>query len=297
MPWNSGQGKFIRTNPDFSGETVWQQDQQATIKIIAARHDTHDQDIANGISACLNLDGITSMRADLDLNNNKLINVAQGTGPLDGINKSQLDAVWNFPGGDSPIDYIDAGDAANNAYTDTEVGNINITACDWLPASNTIRLTKGDASVVADAIAQFDQPVTFGTSTTSDLRAVDIRSNGPITHKSQVFSAAAVVALQTLSSSRWTLTHNNATTLNFQPPSGADPYLGDNYEVEGTVLVTNGATPGAVTLQLNGAPVSPDDILGSVATLANAKSLLSYIIHRSSGDNYNVIFIWSAVTA
>ena len=28
MPWNAGQGKFIRANPDFSGETVWQQDQQ-----------------------------------------------------------------------------------------------------------------------------------------------------------------------------------------------------------------------------------------------------------------------------
>ena len=297
MPWNSGQGKFIRANPDFSGETVWQQDQQATIKIIAARHDSHDQDIADGISACLNLDGITSMRADLDLNNNKLINVAEGTGPLDGINKTQLDAVWNFPGGDSPIDYIDAGDAANDAYTDTEVGNINITACDWLPASNTIRLTKGDASVVADAIDQFDQPVTFGTSTHNELRMVNLKSNGPITHKSEAFTAGAVIALQTLSSSRWTLTNNGATTLNFQAPTGSNPYLGENYEVEGTLLVTNGATPGAVTIQINGSTVAPADILGDNSTVANAKYLLSYIIHRAVGDNYNYIFIWSAVTS
>ena len=310
MPWNSGQGKFIRANPDFSGETVWQQDQQATIKIIAARHDSHDQDIADGISACLNLDGITSMRAELDLNNNKLINVAEGTGPLDGINKTQLDAVWNFPGGDSPIDYIDAGDAANNVYTDQEVSDINITSVGWNAAANTITLTKGDGTNVAAAISQFNQAVTFnggitvsgnisasGVVTANDLRAVDIRSNGPITNKSQVFAAAAVVALQTLSSSRWTLTNNGATTLNFQAPTGSDPYLGENYEVEGTLLVTNGATPGPVTIQINGSPVAPADILGDNSTVANAKYLLSYIIHRAVGDNYNSIFIWSAVTS
>lgn len=290
MPWNSGQGKFIRANPDFSGETVWQQDQQATIKIIAARHDSHDQDLANGISQCINVDGITSMNANLDLNSNKIVNLAPGTNPTDAVNWNQLDTQNT-----DLTDYIDAGDQGSKDYADQIVADIDITAVTWLPASNTIRLTKGDASTVADAIDDFDQPVTFGQTTHSDLRMVDLRSSGLIKHKSAAFSTG-VVALQTLSSSRWTFANNGNSTLNFQRPTGADPYLGESYEVEGTVLVTNGASPGTITIQADGGAVAPDDILGSAPTLSGQKGLLSYVIHRASGNNYTMLFIWSAVS-
>lgn len=263
MPWNSPQKKFIRTNPDFSGETVWQQDQQATIKIIAARHDSHDQDIADGISACLNLDGINEMRADLDMNGNRIINVAHGTAPEDAINLSQLDAQNS--------------DLIN--YIDQEVADIDIVSAGWDAATNTITLTKGDTSEVGATIKDFGE----------------INSGGVIKHASQVFTSGAVVAFQTLSSSRWTIDNNGAMTMNFEPPTGPDPYLGESYEVEGTVLITNGATPGPITLQLGGAPVALESILGSESLAANAKYLLSYVIHRNTGNVYDDLFIWSAV--
>ena len=157
MPWNIGQKKFIRANPDFTGETVWQQDQQATIKIIAARHDSHDQDLADGISACLNLDGINEMRSDLNLNNNKLLNVADGTAPTDGINWGQLEAQNT-----DLTDYIDAGDQASKDYADTvaaqEAADVNITSVGW--AGNVITLNKGDGSNVNQTIDAFTGTIT-----------------------------------------------------------------------------------------------------------------------------------------
>jgi hypothetical protein len=92
MPWLSN-GTFQRVNPDFTGATVWQQDQQATIKIIASRHDSHDEDLAQGIANALNLDGYNAMRASLNLGDNKLINVLAGTVDTDGVNKAQMDAA------------------------------------------------------------------------------------------------------------------------------------------------------------------------------------------------------------
>jgi hypothetical protein len=82
MPWNLD-GTFTRENgldPQFKGQEVWQDDQKAGIKVIASRHDFHDEDLAQGIEACLNLDGLNAMRADLDLGGFKIINAGDGGG-------------------------------------------------------------------------------------------------------------------------------------------------------------------------------------------------------------------------
>ena len=75
MPWTTG-GEFVRTNNQFSGADVWQDDQQAAIKIIASRHDFHDEDLANGIQQSLNTSGYNKMLADLDMNGFSVVNAA-----------------------------------------------------------------------------------------------------------------------------------------------------------------------------------------------------------------------------
>ena len=104
MPWQNT-GNFLRTNNQFTGTTVWSQDQQASIKIIASRHDFHDEDLATGIENCLNLDGYNSMRADIDMGGNTLINLAGGSlasegqwtpqlvNPVTGANNSTMAAA------------------------------------------------------------------------------------------------------------------------------------------------------------------------------------------------------------
>jgi hypothetical protein len=55
MSWSAG--VFTRTNGTYSGASVWASDAAAAIKIQSSRHDTHDQDIAQGINACVAKDG------------------------------------------------------------------------------------------------------------------------------------------------------------------------------------------------------------------------------------------------
>lgn len=78
MAWD-GSGNFSRTNGDKTGSTTWQLDQAANIKIKADRHDTHDQDLANGINNCLTKDGQNTPTADMPMGGRKHTNVSDGS--------------------------------------------------------------------------------------------------------------------------------------------------------------------------------------------------------------------------
>lgn len=55
MSWSGG--VFTRGNGVYTGSLVWTSDAGAGVEIRADRHDTHDQDLAEGINACLNKNG------------------------------------------------------------------------------------------------------------------------------------------------------------------------------------------------------------------------------------------------
>lgn len=52
MAWD-GNGSFSRTNGTQTGSTTWANARDAGNNITASQHDTHDQDLADGINACL----------------------------------------------------------------------------------------------------------------------------------------------------------------------------------------------------------------------------------------------------
>jgi hypothetical protein len=86
-------GTFLRANNDYEADpdgTLWGQDLSASIKIIAARHDFHDQILGQGIQATLNLDGLNSMRANLHMGGNKITNLLDGTLSNDGAAFGQI---------------------------------------------------------------------------------------------------------------------------------------------------------------------------------------------------------------
>lgn len=72
MPWSGG--SFSRTNGVNTGSTTWQQDEAGAVDIEADRHDTHDQDLADGIDACLAKDGSNAMTGDLAMGGNDISN-------------------------------------------------------------------------------------------------------------------------------------------------------------------------------------------------------------------------------
>lgn len=61
MAWSGG--TYTRDNGDYTGADVWADDKTNGFPILASRHDTHDQDLATGINACLTKDGSNSPSA------------------------------------------------------------------------------------------------------------------------------------------------------------------------------------------------------------------------------------------
>jgi len=66
MAWN-GSGVFSRTNGTNNGSDVWEQDKGDGTKIVASLHDVHDEDLADGIQACLAKNGENAATADLPM--------------------------------------------------------------------------------------------------------------------------------------------------------------------------------------------------------------------------------------
>ena len=64
MAWQ-GDGTFTRTNGTNTGTETWQDDAAAATKIRADRHDVHDQDLSDGIAACMTQNGESKATADL----------------------------------------------------------------------------------------------------------------------------------------------------------------------------------------------------------------------------------------
>ena len=67
MAWD-GNGTFTRTNGVNTGSGAWAADKAAATNILASRHDTHDQDLATGIQACLTKNGESKPTADFKPN-------------------------------------------------------------------------------------------------------------------------------------------------------------------------------------------------------------------------------------
>ncbi len=87
MPWTGA--FYVRDNGQFTGSLVWTDDLNASIKILASRHDTHDQDIADGITACLNKNGANSPTTDISWANHKILNLFPGSSATDAARTGQ----------------------------------------------------------------------------------------------------------------------------------------------------------------------------------------------------------------
>jgi hypothetical protein len=87
MAWSGG--TFRKGNYSTNG---WTGDASLGIGIEAGRHDTQDDDFANGINQCLNKDGTNAATGNLNIGSNKITNLANGTVVADAINLGQAQA-------------------------------------------------------------------------------------------------------------------------------------------------------------------------------------------------------------
>lgn len=172
------------------------------------------------------------------------------------------------------------------AYVDDR----EVTAIVWDSAVNQLTLTKsvGDLEVVID---EFEDLTVNGVATVGSAAGDgNLQVGGPVNQLSvAIAGTTGNLTANTASGNRFLLTNNGPITLTITKPVGARD-IGTNYTIEGTILVSNGATPGVVTIAGAGA----GDVLGSNPVTASTKYLLSYLIHNRGGA-YTELYVWSAM--
>lgn len=99
MPRN-GSGVFIRGNGSFTGASTWTDQANSADKTISApRHDTHDQDIADGLTGSVPRDGQAGMTGDLPMGGNRITGLGAGTTRDDAASIAQIqDETVNYLG-------------------------------------------------------------------------------------------------------------------------------------------------------------------------------------------------------
>ncbi len=92
MPWNgiAPSQTFGRTDGTRTGSTTWQQADAASVDIISTDHDTHDQDVADGINSALKKDGGNTATASLPMGGFKLTNLGAATARTDSARFSDI---------------------------------------------------------------------------------------------------------------------------------------------------------------------------------------------------------------
>ena len=113
-------GTYTRTNGTFTGPTVWTQDRDAGTKITASNHDTHDQDIANAITASIAADGQTPITSNLPMSGYRHTGCGDGAARTDYCTLKQYQdgtPTWGTSGG-SGAAYTLSLTPAITAYTD-----------------------------------------------------------------------------------------------------------------------------------------------------------------------------------
>jgi microcystin-dependent protein len=94
MPWTGSTGSqlFQRTDGTRTGSQTWQQADAAGIDIVSPDHDTHDQDISDGLSACFKKDGGNTATSDLPMGGFRFKNIGNAVIGTDSASATDVQA-------------------------------------------------------------------------------------------------------------------------------------------------------------------------------------------------------------
>ncbi len=150
MAWSAG--VFIRTNGVFSGPIVWTSDAGASVKIMANRHDTHDQDLADGINACLHKGGQNTPTAHIPWGNYRITSLGAGVAASDAATYGQTITSFIWNAGTSKLTAVRAA------------GNLEVTLSGIVaPAWGTVTGTLSDQTDLWAALTTWPQTVSATT--------------------------------------------------------------------------------------------------------------------------------------
>ena len=162
MGWN-GSGSVSRSDGTRTGSNVWQQARDAGVDILAADHDSHDEDLATAIENCVTRDGQNAATADL---------------PMGGFNHTDIDNAaardqYAAAGQvqDGSLKYIATTSGSSNAYTGSLSPAITAYAAGMQIIFKANHTNTGAATYAVNGLAARDIKLTDGTT---DPEANDI---------------------------------------------------------------------------------------------------------------------------
>jgi hypothetical protein len=135
MPWtgSSPNQNFQRTDGTRTGEDTWKDADNAGVKILSSDHDTHDEDIADGLSACLKKDGGNQATADISMGGFKLTNLGDASADTHALNRQTADARYIS----SDAGSVETANLAADAVTTAKIADNNVTTAKILDANVT----------------------------------------------------------------------------------------------------------------------------------------------------------------
>ncbi len=169
MPWIGN--TFRRKDGTRTGATLWQEADAAGVDIVAVDHDTHDEDIAEGLTQALKKDGGNTAAANIPMGGNRFTNLGDA--------EARTQALTLGQGQNNKHQYIANIGGTANAITLTSEAGLAITAY----VAGQVFYFKADASNTASVTVNIDG---VGTKTikrfdgATDLMTDDIRAGSVV---------------------------------------------------------------------------------------------------------------------
>lgn len=212
MPW-SGTGTYTR----IYGASGWTDDKNSGVKILSSRHDTHDQDLADGINACLTRDNQAKPTSSFLPSTDNTINLGSGSfrwAQINGVSFSDLarlsqDSLFtqsDAAGASLRIQNTNTGTAAFSQLASQNSAHalqIILTSTGFTGAFITGGATGESANIYTDTSV----PLSLGTNSTERVR---IAGDGSLINLQATAVQINGTAIQSTGSG--TLTLNGGTT-------------------------------------------------------------------------------------
>src|SRR6188768_915602 len=166
---------------NFSRDRSWVNEAGANIKIRSDNHDTHDTDLANGLSQCITKNGATTITAAIPWSGKHITNLADPITPQDAATKT---FVENFRTFTTSIHLT--GSAANGqVYFDAATGANGLSWTKVSPDGLSFAARNGKAAETS-ARWVFNNKAVADTNPTGDVLIIDesghINNNGVLTN-------------------------------------------------------------------------------------------------------------------
>lgn len=148
MPWTGSAPSqtFQRTDGTRTGADTWKDADNAGVKILSADHDTHDEDLGDGISACLKKDGGNQPTANIAWGSFKITSLGNASADADALNRITGDGRYLLASGGA----VETADIADDAVTADKIDDDAVTTAKILDANVTdAKLTAATQALLA----------------------------------------------------------------------------------------------------------------------------------------------------